>query len=72
MDFIGKRCPETGSCAGRASEILAQPELRMDVGQFAGKKDTIYLGIKYNYWRNKFGFDGLNENNPQLQLNWKL
>lgn len=72
VDFIGKRCPSTGSCAGRASEILAQPELRMDVGQFMGKKETVYLGVKWNYWRNKFGYDGLNENNPQIQLNWKL
>lgn len=72
VDFIGKRCLADGSCAGRASEILAQPELRMDVGQFVGKKETVYLGIKYNYWRNKFGYDGLTEHNPQLQLNWKL
>jgi nucleoside-specific outer membrane channel protein Tsx len=72
VDFIGKRCPSTGSCAGRASEILAQPELRMDVGQYLGKKETVYLGVKWNWWRNKFGYDGLNENNPQLQLNWKL
>ncbi|HEU0200801.1 MAG TPA: outer membrane protein OmpK [Burkholderiaceae bacterium] len=72
VDFIGKRCPATGSCDGRKTEILAQPELRMDVGQFVGKKETVYLGIKYNWWRNKFGFDGLNESNPQLQLDWKL
>jgi nucleoside-specific outer membrane channel protein Tsx len=72
VDFIGKRCPSAGSCAGRKSEILAQPELRMDVGEFVGKKETVYLGVKWNWWRNKFGFDGLNENNPQLQLDWKL
>jgi len=72
VDFIGKRCPSTGSCAGRSSEILAQPELRTDVGQFFGKKETVYVGIKWNWWRNKFSFDGLNENNPQLQLVWKL
>jgi nucleoside-specific outer membrane channel protein Tsx len=72
VDFIGKRCPSTGSCAGRTSEILAQPELRMDIGQFAGVKETVYLGIKWNWWRNKFGFEGLDENNPQIQLNWKL
>jgi len=28
--------------------------------------------VKWNYWRNKFGFEGLNENNPQIQLDWKL
>jgi len=72
VDFIGKRCPSTGSCDGRKREILAQPELRMDVGVFAGKKETVYLGLKWNWWRNKFGFDGLDENSPQLQLDWKL
>jgi nucleoside-specific outer membrane channel protein Tsx len=72
VDFIGKRCLADGSCDGRSSEILAQPELRMDVGQFAGKSDTVYLGVKWNVWRNKYGWDGLDENNPQLQLNWKL
>lgn len=72
VDFIGKRCPSTGSCDGRKLEILAQPELRTDVGQFFGKKETVYAGVKWNYWRNKFGFEGLNENNPQLQLDWKL
>jgi hypothetical protein len=44
----------------------------MDVGEFFGRKETVYLGVKYNYWRNKFGFDGLNEHNPQLQLDWKF
>jgi nucleoside-specific outer membrane channel protein Tsx len=72
IDWIGKRCPSTGSCDGRKMETLAQPELRVDIGEFAGKKETVYLGIKWNYWRNKFGFDGLNENNPQIQLDWKL
>jgi nucleoside-specific outer membrane channel protein Tsx len=72
VDFIGKRCPSIGSCDGRKMETLAQPELRTDVGQFFGKKETIYVGIKWNLWRNKFGLEGLNENNPQLQLDWKL
>lgn len=72
VDFIGKRCPSIGSCDGRKMEILAQPEFRTDVGKFLGKKETVYVGIKWNWWRNKFGFDGLNENNPQLQLDWKL
>ena len=80
VDFIGKRCfsenfsflPAGGKCAGRSSEILAQPELRLDIGDFAGKPDTVFLGVKWNYWRNKFGYDGLNENNPQIQLDWKL
>ena len=80
VDFIGKRCFSSGfsfvpagdKCAGRASEILAQPEIRMDVGMFFGKPETVYVGMKYNYWRSKFGYDGVNERNPQIQLDWKL
>lgn len=72
VDFIGQRCLSDGSCVGRSSEILAQPELRMDVGEFVGKKETLYLGVKWNYWRSKYGWDGVNENNPQIQLGWKL
>lgn len=73
IDWIGKRClVGAGGCTGRAMETLAQPEIRLDVGNFFGKPDTIYVGMKYNYWRNKFGFDGVNENNPQFQLDWKF
>jgi nucleoside-specific outer membrane channel protein Tsx len=73
VDFIGKRCPVApASCDGRTTEILAQPELKLDVGRFWSKPDTIYAGLEYNYWRNKFGLKGLNESNPQLQLAWKF
>lgn len=68
IDWIGKRC-ETSLCA---KETLAQPELKLDVGNFFGKPDTFYVGLEYNYWKNKFGFKGLDESNPQLQVAWKF
>ena len=68
VDFIGKRC-DGALCD---SEILAQPELKMDVGTFFGKPDTLFVGLEYNYWKSKFGFKGLDENNPQLQVAWKF
>jgi nucleoside-specific outer membrane channel protein Tsx len=73
IDWIGKRClVGPNGCTGRAVETLAQPEIRLDVGDLFGKSDTIYIGMKYNYWKNKFGFEGLNERNPQIQLDWKF
>lgn len=72
IDWIGKRCPKSGSCSDRGTETLAQPELRLDVGEFFGKAETVYVGMKYNYWNNKFGFSGLKENNPQFQISWKF
>jgi nucleoside-specific outer membrane channel protein Tsx len=74
IDWIGKRCfVGANGCAGRASvETLAQPEIKMDVGDLFGKPDTVYVGLEYQYWRNKFGYDGLTERVPQIQLAWKF
>lgn len=65
VDFTGSR----GTCQ---NEIFAQPQLRFDVGHFFGKPDTVFAGVEYQYWRNKFGFKGLNESLPQLLLVWKF
>lgn len=71
VDWIKDRCGADG-LAGSSDEILAQPELKLDVGDFFGKPDTVYAGIEYQYWKNKFGFKGLDENNPQLIISWKF
>lgn len=65
VDFIGNR----GTCE---NEILAQPQLRLDVGNFFGKPDTGYVGIEYQYWRNKFGFKDVDESVPQFFAAWKF
>jgi len=65
VDFIGER-------ADCENEILAQPQLRLDVGNFFGKADTVYVGIEYQYWRNKFGFKDVDEHNPQFFAAWKF
>lgn len=64
-DFIGKH----GPCA---RQILTQPQLRLDVGNFYGKPDTVFAGIEYQYWRNKFGVQGRKDSLPQLLLAWKF
>jgi nucleoside-specific outer membrane channel protein Tsx len=65
VDVIGGH----GSCE---RQILAQPQLRWDVGNHFGKAGTVFLGLEYQYWNNKFGLDGVKESFPQLMLNWKL
>lgn len=64
-DFIGSR----GTCK---FETLTQPQLRWDVGANFGAPKTIYVGLEYQYWHNKFGFEGVNEHNPQALLVWKF
>ncbi|CAG0973366.1 hypothetical protein MTYP_01355 [Methylophilaceae bacterium] len=64
-DFIGKH----GDC-GR--QILAQPQLRWDVGHHFNAGDKVYLGLEYQYWHNKFGIEGLKESLPQALLVWQF
>lgn len=65
LDEIG----DHGTCK---NQVLAQPQLRWDVGNHFGKPDSVYLGFEYQYWHNKFGIKGRNESFPQLLLTFKL
>ncbi len=57
----------------RSSWVLAQPQLRLDVGELIfSKKDKLFAGIEYQYWRNKLGDSKTKENVAQLLLVWRL
>lgn len=45
----------------KSSNIDIQPRLLVDVGNFWGQPDAVYVGTEYIYWHNKFGIKGLNE-----------
>jgi nucleoside-specific outer membrane channel protein Tsx len=64
-DVIGKH----GDCE---RQILAQPQLRWDVGHHFDTSDKLYLGVEYQYWHNKFGIEGLRESHPQVLMVWKF
>ncbi len=64
-DFIGSH----GECK---AQILTQPQIRLDVGNFMGKPDKLFVGIEYQYWQNKFGIKDLKDNFPQLLGVWKF
>ena len=64
-DYIAKH----GTCAKQA---LAQPQLRWDIGHHLGKPGTVFVGIEYQYWKNKYGDRTIQEHFPQLLLVWKL
>ena len=64
-DFMG----DHGACE---FSILTQPQLRLDVGNFMGKPDKMFVGIEYQYWKNKYGIKDLEDNFPQLLGVWKF
>lgn len=62
-DFIGARGQ------GTVNQVLCQPQLRLDVGHLvSGRRDAVYIGTEYQYWRNKYGIDGLNESFPNVMV----
>jgi len=64
VDFIGAK-------GYVASQILAQPQIRLDVGDLFGHSNHLYLGIEYQYWHNKYGIKGLRDNVPQALILWR-
>ncbi len=60
------------------SETLVHASLLVDVGKLTfGKKDTLFAGVGYEYWKNKFGNNsaytpGTEANTPFLNLEWHL
>ena len=62
------------------TETLMRTSLMVDVGQMTwGKKNTLLMGVGYEYWRNKFGNHstasgatkpGIDTNAPTFQMEW--
>jgi nucleoside-specific outer membrane channel protein Tsx len=60
-----------GSKTGRYTEnFLAQPQLRLDVGEFFGMPKHLQVGLEYQYWHNKYGIKGFTESLPQALVVW--
>jgi nucleoside-specific outer membrane channel protein Tsx len=59
--------------SGRAStggkpQLLTQPQLLWNLGKALGVGDQLWLGVEYQYWRNKYGLPGVKESLPQVML----
>lgn len=74
MKFQGFINYNTPKGLGTDYEILARPSLMVDVGDLAfGKSNTLWAGVGYEYWNNKFGINnesGVDTHAPTFQLEW--
>lgn len=53
--------------------ILAQPQVRMDLGEALGNEaGNLFVGIEYQYWQNKLGNKDVDESTVQLQTVWNF
>lgn len=59
-----------GEEGDNSSNIDFQPRLFVDVGNFWGTPDSLFVGTEYIYWHNKYGIKGLNEHNATLAVKW--
>jgi nucleoside-specific outer membrane channel protein Tsx len=62
----------TSGYGGCVAHTLAQPQIRVDIGDLFGTPKKLYAGIEYQYWHNKFGIQGLHDEVPQALLVWKF
>lgn len=46
------------------------PRLLLNTSNFLQAKGTIFIGMEWEYWRDKLGKSGVNESNPQIQIKW--
>mgnify|MGYP000887901579 CR=1 FL=1 len=65
-DFIGAQ----GS--GVDSQIVAQPQIRFDVGNLFGEPGRVEVGVEYAYFKNKFGVTGVDDHAVQGLVAIKL
>jgi len=63
VDLIG---PE----GERARQVLAEPQLLLDLGALLGHQGRLYAGVEYHLWDNKLGLGGVDESVPQVMLLW--
>ncbi len=63
IDYIGSH----GQCE---YQIVSQPTLKLDIGNFRGKPDRLFAGVEWSYWRNKYGISNFNQSTPQAVLMW--
>jgi len=55
------------------SWILFQPQVRLDVGELIGTpSNRLFAGIEYQYWKNKLGAKGVDDNTVQFLAVWRF
>lgn len=70
-EYIGKRSNQFG--APVSAWILAQPQFRWDLGKALDEKpNRLFVGMEYQYWRNKLGDRNAIESRPQILAVWRF
>jgi len=74
LEYIDGR-QQTNNFGSTALEswILFQPQIRLDLGEVLGNKaGKLFVGIEYQYWKNKLGEKGTDDNAAQFLAVWRF
>lgn len=52
------------------AQLLAQPQLLVNMGSMFNNPGTLWFGVEYQYWQNKYGIDGVDESFVQVMGRW--
>ena len=74
IEYIdGRKQENTFGTTELSSWLLAQPQLRLDLGDLlGGRKNQLFIGLEYQYWHNKLGEKGTHDNEAQLLAVWQF
>ncbi|MEH6422170.1 hypothetical protein [Pseudomonas sp. CGJS7] len=71
IELVGSRRNEFGQKVPH--HVLAQPQIRYDLGeQLWGRANELFVGLEYQYWRNKVGDANTDESAVQALVVWRL
>ncbi len=52
--------------------VIAQPQLLLDIGHLWGKPSSLWAGIELQYTHNKYGVKSVSESFPQAIVKWRF
>jgi len=51
-------------------QLLTQPQLLLNLSSLWAESGRLWIGVEYQYWKNKYGIDGVDENFVQVMGKW--
>lgn len=61
---------ENGGSSPKSDNLLTAPRLLLDAGAMWGEPGHLFAGIEYQFWRNKYGVEGVDERVSQAMVKW--
>lgn len=61
-----------GAEGDRSEQLLAQPQLLVNVASLWGQKGRLWVGIEYQFWHNKYGLEDVDESFAQMMVMWQF